>query len=207
MFLLLSIAMARSVAFFYLCALSSQNLHDNMFNGLISTAMRFFDTNPSGRILNRFSKDIGAVDEALPKILLDSIQINLAMVGAIAVTLYVNFKFGAIILLLGIAFMVVRHIYLRVSTDLKRLEGMSEYLLFSVISYIEPNAKKYIAFIAAKSPVYTHITATLGGLSTIRAFKAQKILQNEFDNHQNLNTAIFHISIGRRITCQKQQFC
>lgn len=96
--------------------------------------MRFFDINPSGRILNRFSKDIGAVDEALPKILLDSIQINLGMIGAIAVTLYVNFKFGVIILLLGIAFMVVRHIYLKVSTDLKRLEGMSECLIYFWVS-------------------------------------------------------------------------
>lgn len=32
-----------------------------MFNGVVSAKMRFFDTNPSGRILNRFSKDIGQV--------------------------------------------------------------------------------------------------------------------------------------------------
>lgn len=37
----------------------SQNIHNMMFNGIISTSMRFFDTNPSGRILNRFSKDLG----------------------------------------------------------------------------------------------------------------------------------------------------
>lgn len=37
--------------------------------------MRFFDTNPSGRIMNRFSKDMGAIDEFLPKALLDSSQV------------------------------------------------------------------------------------------------------------------------------------
>lgn len=134
MFFLLSIALLRSVTFFYLCACTSQNLHDNMFNGLISTTMRFFDVNPSGRILNRFSKDIGSVDETLPKILLDAIQINLSMIGAIAVTLYVNFKFGVIILLMGIVFMMLRHIYLKVSKDLKRLEGMSMFKLISLSS-------------------------------------------------------------------------
>lgn len=123
---LLAIALTRSIAFFYLCACASQHLHDNMFDGLISTVMRFFDVNPSGRILNRFSKDIGSIDEALPKILLDAIQINLSMVGAIAVTLYVNVKFGAIMLVIGVAFMVVRFVYLKVSKDLKRLEGISE---------------------------------------------------------------------------------
>lgn len=101
-----------------------------MFDGLISTTMRFFDVNSSGRILNRFSKDIGAVDEALPKILLDAVQINLSMIGAIAVTLYVNVKFGVIILVLGVAFMVVRFVYLKVSKDLKRLEGISELSLW-----------------------------------------------------------------------------
>lgn len=135
MFFLLTIALLRSVAFFYLCACTSQNLHDNMFGGLIATTMRFFDVNPSGRILNRFSKDIGSVDEALPKILHDAIQINLSMIGAIAVTLYVNWKFGVIILVMGIIFMVLRYIYLKVSKDLKRLEGMSKSLLLLLFCF------------------------------------------------------------------------
>lgn len=37
--------------------------------------MRFFDVNPSGRIMNRFSKDMGTIDELLPKVLIDAIQV------------------------------------------------------------------------------------------------------------------------------------
>lgn len=59
MFALFSIALVRSLSLFHLCVSSSQNLHDNMFKGLISTSMRFFDVNSSGRIMNRFSKDMG----------------------------------------------------------------------------------------------------------------------------------------------------
>lgn len=44
---------------------------------------------------------------------------------------------------------------------------------------------------AAKSPVFTHISATLYGIVTVRAFQAQNILQDEFENHQDLNTAVF----------------
>lgn len=39
----------------------------------------------------------------------------------------------------------------------------------------------YPIYFLARSPVYTHISATLNGLSTIRAFSAQKILIEEFD--------------------------
>lgn len=70
------VAFARSFSFYNLAVSCSQNLHDVMFNGVISTSMRFFDTNPSGRILNRFSKDIGSIDELLPKAILDAGQVQ-----------------------------------------------------------------------------------------------------------------------------------
>jgi len=37
---------------------ASTTLHDQVFEKLMSSPMRFFDVTPSGQILNRFSKDI-----------------------------------------------------------------------------------------------------------------------------------------------------
>lgn len=74
--LLFIIALARSMLFYKLSMISSQKLHDKMFTSVLSAPMRFFDTNPSGRILNRFSKDMGAVDELLPKVILDAGQVR-----------------------------------------------------------------------------------------------------------------------------------
>lgn len=38
---------------------TSQRLHNEMFSSVIQAPVTFFDANPVGRILNRFSKDIG----------------------------------------------------------------------------------------------------------------------------------------------------
>lgn len=70
------IALLRSVLFYKLAMVSSQKLHNMMFHSIIGTTMRFFDTNPSGRILNRFSKDMGSIDELLPKAILDAGQVS-----------------------------------------------------------------------------------------------------------------------------------
>lgn len=70
------IGLSRSLLFYKVAMWSSKNLHKIIFNSVVGATMRFFDTNPSGRILNRFSKDIGSVDELLPKVILDAGQVR-----------------------------------------------------------------------------------------------------------------------------------
>ncbi|XP_055319307.1 ATP-binding cassette subfamily C member 4-like [Sitodiplosis mosellana] len=169
---LLIFGISRSIGFYSICVRISQNIHNAMFKGIISTKMRFFDTNPSGRILNRFSKDIGAVDEILPKNILDATQNILSMFGSIVIALVVNPYFLIPLLVLSIFFVFIRSIYLKTSRKVKRLEGI------------------------AKSPAYTHLSATLSGLSTVRAYKAEEILKKEFDNHQDTHSSCWFIIIS-----------
>ncbi|XP_031631875.1 multidrug resistance-associated protein 4-like isoform X2 [Contarinia nasturtii] len=169
---LLLVAIFRSVFFSLVCTKASQNLHDTMFHALISTNMKFFNENPAGRVMNRFTKDMGSADEMLPITLLEATQIILLSLGSITVTIFTDVKLSVVILVLIVLFFWLRKLYLKCSTNIKRLEGIT------------------------KSPVFTHISATLNGLPIVRAFQAEKALQDEFEKHQNLNTGTWFMFIG-----------
>jgi len=105
---------------------ASIRLHNSMFRGITRAAMYFFNTNPSGRILNRFSKDMGQVDEILPAVMMDVIQIFLALAGIVIVIAIVNPLFLIPTVVLGIIFYQLRTFYLKTSRDVKRLEAISK---------------------------------------------------------------------------------
>ena len=53
-----------------------------------------------------------------------------------------------------------------------------------------------IYLISARSPVFSHLNASFQGLSTIRAFGVQKILENEFNEHQDRHSSVWFMNLG-----------
>ncbi|KAI2473984.1 ATP binding cassette (ABC) transporter subfamily C member [Diabrotica virgifera virgifera] len=170
--LLVIITLVRSFTFFAVCMRASTRLHDNMFVSITRATMRFFNTNASGRILNRFSKDMGSIDELLPTALIDCLQIGLALLGIIVVVAVVTPFLMIPTVAIGIIFFFFRIFYLRTSRNIKRIEGTT------------------------RSPVFSHLNASLLGLTTIRAFQAEEILKKEFDNHQDLHSSAWYAFIS-----------
>ncbi|PIK47382.1 putative multidrug resistance-associated protein 4 isoform X3 [Apostichopus japonicus] len=164
LFLLIVFAFIRTVWLFFICVNASKNLHNQMFAAIIRTPMQFFDTNPIGRILNRFSKDIGFLDELLPITLAD---FNAIAVQTCAVLITICI-FNPLILIftipLGILFVFIRSYFLATSRDVKRIEGV------------------------CRSPVFSHLSSTLQGLTTVRAFHAQRRFVSKFDMYQDVHT-------------------
>ncbi|KAM9609979.1 ATP-binding cassette sub-family C member 4 isoform 4-T4 [Trichechus inunguis] len=114
---------ARSLLVFYVLVNSSQTLHNKMFESILKVPVLFFDRNPVGRILNRFSKDIGHMDDLLPLTFLDFIQTFLQVVGVVAVAVAVIPWIAIPLIPLAIIFFILRQYFLETSRDVKRLES------------------------------------------------------------------------------------
>lgn len=54
-----------SLGFIY----SAQMMHEVLLTNVLRMPGFFFDTNPLGRILNRFSKDVDTIDNTLPQVI------------------------------------------------------------------------------------------------------------------------------------------
>uniref|UniRef100_A0A8C0B8P8 ATP binding cassette subfamily C member 4 n=1 Tax=Buteo japonicus TaxID=224669 RepID=A0A8C0B8P8_9AVES len=154
----------RSLLVFQVLVNSGQTLHNKMFQSILKAPVLFFDRNPIGRILNRFSKDIGHLDDLLPLTFLDFVQTVLQIFGVVAVAVAVIPWILIPLIPLFILFIFLRRYFLDTSRDIKRLESTT------------------------RSPVFSHLSSSLQGLWTIRALKAEERFQKLFDAHQDLHS-------------------
>lgn len=56
----------RSVTYYFATLEASKALHNMLIHHVLNLPMAFFDTNPSGRVVNRFSRDVEIMDSVLP---------------------------------------------------------------------------------------------------------------------------------------------
>lgn len=59
-------------------------MHDEVAQHVLRAPLAFYHTNPSGRILNRFSKDQGTADDHLPQVAFDATQSLFLVAGKLS---------------------------------------------------------------------------------------------------------------------------
>ncbi|GAA5860287.1 hypothetical protein JCM3774_000370 [Rhodotorula dairenensis] len=146
------------VLLYSLCVIRSAKLmHDRMFNAVIRSPMLFFETTPLGTILNRFSRDVYVIDEVLARVFGGFARTLAGVFGMVAVISSSAPAFLFILLPLLVIYKRVQTYYLATSRELKRLDATT------------------------KSPIFASFQETLGGVSTIRAYRqnARFIAENE----------------------------
>ena len=129
---------------------ASRVLHEKLLKRILGAPLRFFETTPVGRILNRFSSDMESVDGNG----LDSIMSFMFQVIGTFVTLILIGVVSPYFLLLApfilVSFAHIANLYRTTSRELKRFAAITT------------------------SPVYAQFSETLNGISTIRAYSANQ---------------------------------
>ena len=149
-------AVFRAYAFLLVSLRCSERLHDKMVVAILQAPVLFFDSNPVGRILNRFSKDVGCMDELLPKTFLISLQLGSLVLISSLLPIVANVWLLVVIVPMAVLAVYITRYYLKTSRDLKRLESIY------------------------RSPVFSHISETLNGLDTIRTRGRQRDFVDQF---------------------------
>uniref|UniRef100_A0A7N8WT91 Cystic fibrosis transmembrane conductance regulator n=1 Tax=Mastacembelus armatus TaxID=205130 RepID=A0A7N8WT91_9TELE len=147
----------------------SKRLHEQMLRAVLRAPMAVLNTMKTGRIMNRFTKDMATIDDMLPLVLFDLVQLTLIVTGAIfTVSIMRPYIFIAAIPL-AVIFVILRKYFLRTGQQLKLLEA------------------------EARSPIFSHLIISLKGLWTIRAFGRQTYFEMLFHKALNTHTATwFH---------------
>ena len=163
--LLLSASFTRNMIFFRSCFKASHDIHSETLKGVLYAPMSFFDRNPIGSILARFSTDLNTLDDQVPQIAIDVIEIGTNVLGIIFVTAIVN----VYNILPAIVVLLVAN-YFRSSSDevitrLKHLEAIR------------------------RGRVFSYLVSTLHGLTTIRVFHLESVINRRFERAQNEHTS------------------
>ncbi|OAD72486.1 hypothetical protein PHYBLDRAFT_65471 [Phycomyces blakesleeanus NRRL 1555(-)] len=134
---------------------ASKSLYAELLHCVFRTPLRFFDTTPVGRILNRSSKDFETLDSELPIDLANfTIQATFVISTLLVVSLALPW-FSIPMLITSAVTCFIGSRYMPATRELRRMVSVE------------------------RSPLFTHFTETIVGVTTIRAFGATRQFMSE----------------------------
>ena len=142
---------------------ASAELHKRLLHSITRAKLQFFDTTPLGQLMNRFSKDIEAIDQEVAPIAVGVLGCLFSIISIVVLISVITPGFLIAGVFITIIYFAIGAFYLKSSRDLKRLESVQ------------------------RSPLYQQFGETLSGIITIRAYGDEKRFmrdnQNRVDTH------------------------
>ncbi|KAI0904579.1 multidrug resistance-associated protein [Ustulina deusta] len=140
------LALIRDLWLFYGSLTASWKLHNRLMTAVSRAKFKFFDVTPLGQLMNRFSKDLEAVDQEVAGVAIGVMTCAMGIVITVVLIAAITPGFLVAALFITGLFVFVAMFYLRASRDLKRLESVN------------------------RSPLFQQFGETLSGVTTIRAY-------------------------------------
>ncbi|KAK8135951.1 ABC transporter [Apiospora sp. TS-2023a] len=156
------LALVRDLWLFFGSLTASWKIHNRLMGSVARAKFKFFDVTPLGQIMNRFSKDLEAIDQEVAPV---AIGVMSCVLGILVTIVLIGFVTPGFLIAGGFitgAYVFVGLFYLRASRDLKRLESVN------------------------RSPLFQQFGETLSGVTTIRAYGDERRFIRE--NLTKINT-------------------
>ncbi|KIY96167.1 hypothetical protein MNEG_11796 [Monoraphidium neglectum] len=145
---------------------AGRRLHDAVLSSLLAAPLSFYHTTPSGRIINRLTKDTSEVDKNLAANISFAFRSMLQLVSTLAlIGAGAPFALPALVALM-VVFYRLYHVYQASMIQIKRLDATS------------------------RSPVLSSVSEALAGVVTIRAFGVEGPLRARHAALVNANAAM-----------------
>lgn len=159
--------------FMYLIGLrASRRLFESLLSTVMRAPMKFFDTTPTGRIINRLSKDIYAIDESIPASWNMYLACIVAAVSTLITICYVTPVFAVVLIPVIFSYYSSQRYFIKTSRELQRLDSIS------------------------RSPLYALLGETLDGLSTIHAYNAETRFSNRNGDMLDRNQRAYYLNFA-----------
>ena len=146
--------------------------HSGLLSGVLHAPLRFFESNPVGRIVNRFSRDLETIDTGLPRSILEALSCLFEVLTVL------------------IMIVVIQPLALIVITPIL-------WIYYRLQLMFRPTSREGQRIDSiTRSPIFAQFSESLNGIETIRAFGLIDSLYAQFDRSLNINGRAFFSVIG-----------
>lgn len=162
---------------------ASRRIHDMAATSIFRASMRFFDTTPMGRILNRFSRDMDVIDNQVAEEIYNFLYAIIQTISSLTLAFWGNGTSACVLLPPLILSIILQLIYRRCNHQTQALQ------------------------VKALANLMCHFSESYLGISVIRVFRKERVFIEKYHALTNLyNRAVYLTMILRRWTGMRSEF-